>query len=200
VAGVVNFITKDQYQGADVYNYYGISQRGDYEVYHGEFTSGWVQKLSDTSKFSIVAAFDIYTQSPVMAADRRDAFLNYTLLSPNYPGHSIGPSFLTGQFFGLTSGNNYETKQGFNGVNPTPSDFIIGPAALNPQYPADFSIDGLQVYPRETRPGGLVKMTYDATDWLKLYNSFLINRTEELSTYGPNQGNYPAVQSRRYRS
>jgi iron complex outermembrane receptor protein len=147
VAGVVNFITKDQYQGADVYNYYGISQRGDYEVYHGEFTSGWVQKLSDTSKFSIVAAFDIYTQSPVMAVDRRDTFLNYTLLSPNYPGHSIGPSFLTGQFFGLSSGNNYETKQGFNGVNPTPSDFIIGPAALNPQSPADFSIDGLQVYP-----------------------------------------------------
>ncbi|MFY9983611.1 MAG: TonB-dependent receptor [Chthoniobacterales bacterium] len=191
VAGVVNFITKDQYQGADIYNYYGISQRGDYEVYHGEFTSGWIQKLSDTSKFSIVASFDFYSQSPVMAVDRRDTFLNYTLLSPTYPGHSIGPPFLTGQFFGLTSGNSYETKQGFNGVNPTPSDFIIGPAALSPQNPADFSIYGLQVYPRETRLGGLVKMTYDVNDWLKLYDSFLISRTEELSTYGPNQGVYP---------
>ena len=49
VAGVVNFITKDQYNGADIYNYYGNSQRGDFEVYHGEFTSGFTQKFSDTS-------------------------------------------------------------------------------------------------------------------------------------------------------
>ncbi|MGA7127588.1 MAG: TonB-dependent receptor, partial [Chthoniobacterales bacterium] len=184
VAGVVNFITKNDYTGADIYNYYGISQRGDYEVYHGEFTSGWVQKLSDTSKISIVAAFDYYTQSPVDAVDRRDTTLNYSLFSPKYPGHFVFPS-LTGTFIGENTGNLYQTKNGFNGVNPTPADFNINTLDFG------YSIDGLQVYPREDRLGGLVKLTYDVTDWLKLYDSFLIARTEETSTYGPNQGIYP---------
>src|SRR5258708_11376199 len=45
VAGVVNFILKDLYQGADIQNYYGISQRGDFEVYHGQLVAGFEQKL-----------------------------------------------------------------------------------------------------------------------------------------------------------
>jgi iron complex outermembrane recepter protein len=184
VAGVVNFILKNDYTGADIYNYYGISQRGDFEVYHGEFTSGWTQKLSDTSKISIVAAFDYYTQSPVEAVDRRDTNLNLSVESPNYPNHAVFPS-LTGTFIGLNTGNLYQTKNGFNGVSPTPADFNINSLTLG------YSIDGLQVYPREDRLGGMVKLTYDVTDWLKLYDSFLISRTEETSTYGPNQGIYP---------
>src|SRR6201984_214287 len=70
VAGVVNFILKSQYQGGDIFNYWGISQRGDYEVYHGSFVGGLEKKFSDTSKLDIVAAFDFYTQSPINAADR----------------------------------------------------------------------------------------------------------------------------------
>jgi iron complex outermembrane recepter protein len=184
VAGVVNFILKNDYQGADIYNYYGISQRGDYEVYHGEFTAGIIQKLSDTSKISLVAAFDYYTQSPVDAVDRRDTNLNYSVFSPNYPNHPVFPS-LTGTFIGQNTGNLYQTKNGFNGVNPTPADFNVNTLTNG------YSIDGLQVYPREDRLGGLVKLNYDVTDWLKLYDSFLISRTEESSTYGPNQGIYP---------
>ena len=182
VAGVVNFITKDNYQGADIYNYFGISQRGDYEVYHTEFTAGLVQKLSDTSKISIVAAFDYYTQSPVDAVDRINTDLNYTKLSPNYPGHPVFPS-LTGQFVDNTTGTFFQTQQGSTG---NPSKITIDGAGFN-----GFSIDGLQVYPREDRLGGLVKLTYDVTPWLRLYDSFLISRTEETSTYGPNQGIYP---------
>jgi iron complex outermembrane receptor protein len=184
VAGVVNFITKDQYNGADIYNYYGISQRGDYEVYHGEFTSGIIQKLSDTSSISVLGVFDYYTQSPVDAADRPNEALNYSRLSFKYPNAPIFPG-LTGQFFGVNTGNFYQPKAGFNGQNPTPSDFII-----NGNTQQSFSTVGLQVYPREDRLGGLVKIEYQATNWLKLYDSFLINRTEEVSTYGPNQGTY----------
>ena len=61
VAGVVNFITKNDYTGADIYNYYGISQRGDYEVYHGEFTGGWVQKLA-TRRRSVSSQRSITTR------------------------------------------------------------------------------------------------------------------------------------------
>src|ERR1700756_1700535 len=184
VAGVVNFITKDQYSGADIYNYYGISQRDDYEVYHGEFTGGIVQKLGQDSKISILAVFDYYDQSPVEAIDRSKEALNYSRYSFKYPDAPVFPG-LTGQFVGLTSGNFYQPKPGFNGVNPTAADFNIN---TNPQ--ESFSIQGLQVYPREQRIGGLVKIDYEPTSWLKLYDNFPINRTEEVSTYGPNQGTY----------
>jgi iron complex outermembrane recepter protein len=182
VAGVVNFILKDDYQGADIYNYYGISQRGDYEVYHGEFTAGLVQKLSDTSKISIVAAIDYYTQSPIDAVDRPLTNLNYTKLSPRYPGAPVFPS-LTGQFVDTTTGTFFQTQQGSTG---NPAKITVDDAGFN-----GYSIDGLQIYPREDRLGGLVKINYDVTPWLKLYDSFLISRIEETSTYGPNQGIYP---------
>jgi iron complex outermembrane recepter protein len=184
VAGVVNFITKDQYNGADIYNYYGISQRDDYEVYHGEFTGGITQKFSDTSNISVLAVFDYYDQSPVEAIDRSMEALNYSRYSYKYPNAPVFPG-LTGEFIGLVTGNFYQPKAGFNGQNPTPADFII-----NGPVEESFSIQGLQVYPREQRLGGLVKIDYQATDWLKLYDSFLVNRTEEISTYGPNQGTY----------
>jgi outer membrane receptor protein involved in Fe transport len=54
IAGVVNVILKDEYNGADLLNYFGISQRGDAEVYHGSLVGGLTQKLSDTSKVSII--------------------------------------------------------------------------------------------------------------------------------------------------
>jgi iron complex outermembrane recepter protein len=184
VAGVVNFITKDQYQGADIYNYFGISQRGDYEVYHGEFTGGIVQKLGQDSKISILAVFDYYDQSPVEAIDRSNEALTFSRLSFKYPNAPVFPG-LTGQFFGQNTGNFYQPKAGFNGQNPTAANFIV-----NGTPEQSFSIQGLQVYPREQRLGGLVKIEYEPTSWLKLYDSFLINRTEEVSTYGPNQGTY----------
>jgi iron complex outermembrane recepter protein len=191
VAGVVNFVTKDQYSGADIYNYYGISQRDDYEVYHGEFTGGIVQKLGQDSSISVLAVFDYYDQSPIEAIDRSMEALNYSRYSYKYPNAPVYPP-LTGEFTalasnpatGVTAGQFIQPNLGFNGVNPTLADF-------NSNAPQQFySIQGLQVYPREQRIGGLVKIDYQPTSWLKLYDSFLINRTEELSTYGPNQGTY----------
>jgi len=183
VAGVVNFILKHQYQGGDIFNYIGISQRGDYEVYHGSFVGGLEQKFSDISKLDVVAVFDFYGQSPVNAADRAFTQLNLMELSFRYPNHPVFPS-MTGQFVDLTTGAFYQTNLGFNGVNPTSADFATAPYNT-------YSIKGLQIYPRQTRIAGLVKMDYQVTDWLKLYDSFLISRNQEISSYGPNQGIYP---------
>jgi iron complex outermembrane recepter protein len=208
VAGVVNLVLKDQYQGADINNYYGISQRGDYQVYHGQFTAGIEQKLGHgwgsggeptdgktpapapsvgeefTPKIDVVAAFDFYDQSPVLAKDRAFTNENFTLLSPKYPPHGDFPT-TTGEFVDLVTGAAFQTNPGFNGVNPTLANFTA------PYNTFTSAQDGLQIYPRETRLGGLVKITYDVTPWLKLYDSFLIDRNEEVSSYGPNQGIYP---------
>ncbi|MBV8484360.1 MAG: TonB-dependent receptor [Verrucomicrobia bacterium] len=190
VAGVVNLILKDQYQGGDVFNYWGISQRGDYEVYHGSFVGGLEKKFSDTSKLDVVAAFDFYTQSPINAVDRAFTQENFMALSFRYPNHSDFPT-TTGVLVDLVNGNVYQPNPGFNGVSPTPANFSGG----FPGYPGYDTFtsaqNGLQIYPRETRVGGLVKLDYQVTDWLKLYDSFLISRNEEVSSFGPNQGVYP---------
>ena len=66
IAGVVNIITKDEYNGADILQYWGISEHGDAETYHGSLVSGASHKLwDDDSKLSIVVAFDYFEQGPI---------------------------------------------------------------------------------------------------------------------------------------
>src|SRR6267378_5431602 len=114
VAGVVNIILKNEYNGADIYNYYGISSRGDFETFHSSLTAGVSHKLwSDDSKLSIVAAFDYYSQSPIDALDRWYAYGDKSKLSPKYldtPTGFPGPAF--GSFSGATTGNSYFTPPG----------------------------------------------------------------------------------------
>lgn len=184
VAGVVNVILKNEYNGADITNYFGISQRGDDETYHGSLVAGLTQKFSDTSKLSVVAAFDYYSSGPIMSSDRANTNPDFTLLSPKYPAHSVSPP-TTGEFVD-PSGNFYQVLPGTKGPAITVSDFAINQAPIG-----EFSEPFLQIVPRETRLGGMVKITYDVTDWLKFYDSLVVQRNEELSSFSPNQGIYP---------
>jgi hypothetical protein len=172
-------------------NYFGISQRGDAETYHGSFVGGITRKFSDTSKLSVVAAFDYYYQGPIMSVDRELTNPEFSLLSFKYPDHPLSPSTYAGQFTDA-AGNFYQVNPGT--IPPiTASDFLISPVSISATIP-EFNQKYVQLLPRETRLGGLIKFTYQATDWLKLYDYLTIQRNEELSSYGPNQGVYfPAV-------
>src|SRR5580700_9955529 len=84
IAGVVNIITIQDYNGADIVNYFGESQRGDDEIYHLSMTGG-VSEKGNFGKVSIVATFDYFSQSPIDSKDRW--FSNnseFSRLSPNY--------------------------------------------------------------------------------------------------------------------
>jgi len=192
VAGVVNLILKSDYQGAEIYNYWGESQRGDDETYHGYFVGGLTQKFSDTSKLSVVAAVDYYSAGPIMQQDRAFTQFNHSLYSPNYPGFITAFPFYTGQFSDA-AGNTYQVLPGTKGPTVTQTDFLI-----NGTIP-DYNDKWYQLLPRESRLGGLVKLTYDVTDWLKLYDSIIVERNEELSSYqnegiyGPAPGNSGGV-------
>jgi iron complex outermembrane receptor protein len=182
VAGVVNVVLKDEYNGADIYNYFGISQRGDAETYHGYLVGGLTQQFSDTSKLSIVAAFDYYTSSPIMQDDRALTNLNHSVLSPGkYPDQPIYTSYAG--VFNDAAGNIYQVKPGTTGSSVSKSNFLVN-STVN-QYDDNY----YQLQPRETRLGGLVKLTYQVTDWLKLYDSIVVERLEELSSY-QNEGVY----------
>ena len=183
IAGVVNLILKSDYQGADIFNYYGISQRGDDETYHGYLVSGLTEKFSDTSKLSIVTAFDYYTSSPIMQDDRANTQLNHSLYSFKYPSSVTAFPQYPGQF-NDAAGNFYQVIPGTKGPTVSTSDFLINENPI-----PDYNDRWYQLAPREDRLGGLVKLTYDVNNWLKLYDSIIVQRNEELSSY-QNEGIY----------
>ena len=182
VAGVVNVITKDDYTGADITNYYGISQRGDFEVYHGSFTAGLSDHPLFGGKFSVVTAFDYYSQSPINALDRWYAYGDRSKLSPNYPDQPVAFFPANGGYVGNTTGNFYQLNRGVTGSNITQNDFTVNGTPDN-----TFNPINSQLAARENRYGGIVNTSYSPTDWLKFYDRFIIQRSEETSTT-PNQG------------
>src|SRR6202007_2788666 len=141
VAGVVNIITKDDYNGADIINYFGESQRGDDEIYHLSMTGGVSQKGS-FGKVSIVATFDYFDQSPIDSKDR--GFSNnsdFTRLSPKYPSTQTVFFPPHGSYIGLTSGNVYVQNSASN--HP---DLILNGTPSSTTNPLDE-----QLFPRERR-------------------------------------------------
>jgi iron complex outermembrane receptor protein len=186
VAGVVNVITKDTYNGVDITNYFGISQRGDFEVYHGSFTAGLSDKPIFGGKFSVVTAFDYYSQSPIESLDRWYAYGDRSKLSPNYPDQPVAFFPANGSFTGATTGNTYAVKLGTTGPNIGASDFLTLPPGSPSPFNTFIPVDE-QLAARETRYGGIVNMSYSPTDCFKIYDRFLIQRNEE-NTVTPNQG------------
>jgi iron complex outermembrane recepter protein len=178
VAGVVNIILKNEYNGADIFNYYGISSRDDYETFHSSLTGGVSHKLwSDDSKLSIVTAFDYFSQSPIDALDRWYAYGDKSKLSPKYPDTSTTFFSPFGSFSGVTSGTTFFTPPG----SRTPT-LKVGDAPPDAFIPFNTELAG-----REERYGGLVKINFSPTQWLNFYDFLLVQRSEE-DAVSQNQG------------
>jgi len=175
IAGVVNVILKNEYQGADVTSYFGISQRGDDEVWHVQLTSGVTHSFNENSNFSIVAAFDFYENSPIDAEDRSySSNQNHTIRGPDLTDmrSAFAPA---GSFVGVNSMNNYTVIPGSVGpfLNPT-TDFIVN--GLSNSYN---TVPGSQLLPREQRVGGYVKASYQVNRYVQFYDEFLLQRNRE---------------------
>jgi iron complex outermembrane recepter protein len=193
IAGVVNIITKQDYNGADIVNYFGESQRGDDETYHLSMTGGITEK-GNFGKVSLVATFDYYDSSPIDSSSRwwsNDSFFSrlspgkypnaaITFTPPNGSYQYVGPSTPT-----IPSGTTFIVKPGTTGPNITQDDFVVNGTPGNVYIPEGNFIT--QLLGRERRYGGTVNLDYDVTDWLKFYDHFIIQRNEETSTT-PNQG------------
>ena len=181
IAGVVNLITKHDYTGGDISNYYGISQRGDDETYRGYAVGGYTFKLSDTSKINFVAGIDYYSSSPIMQQSRPSTNQNPNEFSPNYPFHTIFPTYRG--TFSDAAGNVYQVNPG-SAPPITAANFTI-----NGPPDQEFNDMWYQLLPRESRVGGFVNVSYEPTQWLKLYDYLIVNRSEETGSY-ENQGIY----------
>ena len=186
IAGVINIILKDSYQGADLKFYYGISQRGDYEQYHASLVGGISQPLSESSRLSILATFDYYEQGPINVEDRGYASqLNHTVYGPYLNWQS--PSYSNPVFID-TRGNTYTVKPGTTG-SITKNDFFYPDPVTLPG--SNAVVDDFQLEPREERLGTYVKLNYQPYDSLNFHEEFSDQRNKESSQVNP----YGAVES-----
>ena len=184
VAGVVNLILKDEYEGADIFFHYGVSQRDDYSVYHATAVAGLVDHINDNSKVSILGAFDYFESSPIMMSARGySSNQDHTALGSYYNWDTIDSPY--GNFIDA-NGNTYSVRQGTKGPNITKNNFYPVNAPLN-EYG---SVQDYEINPREQRYGGLIKINYEPTSWLKFYEELTLERNKENSEipdYGPSQ-------------
>jgi outer membrane receptor protein involved in Fe transport len=132
IAGVVNVITKNEYNGADIMQYWGVSEHGDAETYHGSLVGGVSHKLwDDNSKLSIVVAFDYYGQGPILAADRPySANPDHSVLAAKYPG--IPNAFSTAGTFNSAQDGSGTQYTVFRGTTPANGFLTSANAGLPP--------------------------------------------------------------------
>ena len=179
IAGVINIIFKDDYNGVDIKYHWGISQRGDYEEDHVSLVAGISQKLwSDDSKLSILATFDYDDTSPILAVDRAySSNVDHALLSPQYSDLRSART-PAGNFIGLNTGNLYALLPGTAGPIVTPANFSI-----NNAFNLYNTVPGVELIPREQRIGTLDKITFQPFKYLQIYDEFLYQHQDEFANF-----------------
>jgi iron complex outermembrane receptor protein len=182
IAGVVNIILKDEYNGADLYTHYGVTQRGDGAEYRASLTGGIASKLwNDESKFSIISAFDYYELDPIKASDR--SFSS----NPDHSSRGYNNGSATRgnrlQTIDPNTGNFVLERPGLNGIGVKPSDFAQGsPNSMVPFY--NFA-PYLNLISREQRIGDFTKIKFEPTNFLRFYDSFSYQHQEENTQITP---------------
>ena len=182
IAGVVNIILKDEYNGADLYTHYGITQRGDGAEYRASLTGGAASKLwNDESKFSIISAFDYYELDPIKASDRGFS-LNFDHSSRGYNNRNSSSGNRL-QTIDPSTGNFVLERPGLNGIGVKPSDFAQGsPNSMIQYYNYAPYADLIS---RQQRIGDFTKIKFEPTNFLRFYNSFSYQHQEEDSRITP---------------
>jgi iron complex outermembrane receptor protein len=178
IAGVVNVILKNEYNGADISYHFGISQRDDFVENHVQLVAGVSHKLwDDDSKLSILVTFDYDDTSPIDANSRwYSNNVDHTKFSSIFTDERSSRT-PAGNFFGLTTGNSFALIPGTLGPTVTPADFVIN-GALNKYQ----TIPGAQLIPREQRISTYDKITIQPDKWVQVYDEFIYERTQEDSS------------------
>jgi len=182
IAGVVNILLKDEYNGADLYTHYGLTQRGDGAEYRVSLTSGIASKLwNDESKFSIINSFDYYELDPIKASDR-DFSSNPDHSSRGY--NNLNPTVGNRlQTIDPNTGNFVLEHPGLNGIGVKPSDFDQGSSNSMFRYYnyAPFA----NLISRQQRIGDFTKIKFEPTNFVRFYDSFSYQHQKENSWIVP---------------
>jgi iron complex outermembrane receptor protein len=186
VAGVVNVITRTNYQGAEFEADYGISDHDDGERQGYRFLFG-----QSTEKGSLMAGVNYNHQDPVAAANRKyskDALYLYKGVitaggSPSIPNGNIQLPSTLNSHFGCTpnsAGNISVTrKDGATGTALTDYRCVTGADSFNFQ-----AVGNYDVTPSE-RTGAFAMGNYKLTENVETYLEFFHNKTTSRSQVAP---------------
>jgi iron complex outermembrane recepter protein len=183
IAGVVNIILKDEYNGADITTYFGTSQSGDATIYQATLVSGLAEKLSETAKLSVVAAFDYFEQDPIESSGRSYSHILDHQKFGQFADQS-SPFSPAGNFLD-PNGNLIAVIPGTKGPEISTGDFNTSIENPNLNFNLFNETPFQQLLPREQRYGGYVKLDYQPFEWLRFYEQFLGNHLEETNQAAP---------------
>jgi outer membrane receptor protein involved in Fe transport len=197
IGGVVNFITKKNYQGADFGFNYGISDRSDAERKGYHFTFG---QTSD--KGSIIAGLDYNKFEGVIAGNRDYSKCAVSLVggkvkgTPCTAGDGSGGSIasLSGYLYPLNSsaavsapffagcgGGPLTTAKGSAGGGGTPAGFRCFDGSTDH---FNYQAVNLVNTPQE-RTNGYFLATYNLSDNVQAFLDVFVNRTHASSVVAP---------------
>jgi len=197
VAGVVNFILRSDYQGAEFSANYGIADKDDGESKGYEFTFG-----HSTDKGSIMAGINYNKQEQVLAGHRDFSKNSVSLYGTNGAGPSGGipPQGFIG---GSTSSpfGHIQTPSAFQDIypcaflarNPGASGlnvatdyhcYVNNATATTPSDKYNFATVNLIMTPQE-RTGLFLNGNYKLTDNVEVYASVMHNKTSSAFQLAP---------------
>ncbi|HSS08183.1 MAG TPA: TonB-dependent receptor [Rhodanobacteraceae bacterium] len=194
VAGVVNFILRSDYQGAEFSVNYGISDKDDGQTTGYQFTFG---KSSD--KGSIMAGIS-YNKTEQVLAGHRDFSKNSVSLygttatpphgilggSTSSPfGHIQIPDGFANLFPGCTTGY-LARNPGTSGLNVATDYhcYVNNATATTPSDKYNFATVNLIMTPQE-RTGLFLNGNYKLTDNIEVYAAIMHNKTASASQLAP---------------
>ncbi len=172
IAGVINIITRKNFNGAESNVYLGQYSEGDGQRSQYDFLMGF-----SGDKGSLTAGVEYTKEDPVFAPDRwfsKDTFP----VGPDSPARPGG-----------ASGSRKEGQFSYNGVNYTLRRDVPGldPALFSSYRPVDPAID--QTFPQEqstvfsgiTRKSLFLNGRYDIADWISFETDMLYTDRESFA-------------------
>ncbi|MFO1268532.1 MAG: TonB-dependent receptor [Rubrivivax sp.] len=185
IGGVVNFITRKNYQGVELSGGYGISSEGDTAETSASATFGFGG--GGAGGFNILANLNYFKRDPLNNLDReRTRTADYRRFGGGNQLSTFAPS---GNFVNPTTG----LQSPFTAC-PDPS-LVITPSPLSPGVAGssscvfDFAPYRTTLYETE-RIGGLLNGTVGLTANTSLFLEALFARSESFASAAPTPGNF----------
>ncbi len=195
IGGVVNIITRKNFQGAEVSGYTGTSYRGDGWTYDANFTLG-----SNSDRGNILFNAGFYKQNSIMAGSRdysnHQLFYDFTAGGEGVPGGTPGAAAVTkvgssnipqGLFHVpldadgncLAGGNaTYTALCGAAGTKPAHTAWLYDPTAAG-------AIDGYRTYRGAPDQYNFQPFNYDLTpsQRISLFSTGQVNLSSDVRGY-----------------
>jgi iron complex outermembrane receptor protein len=196
IGGVVNFITRKDYDGLDFNAYTASTQEGGAGKRTASLSAGWGRL--DTDRFNVMASLDLQQLDALRSSQRQ--FIQDRPLASNLPALMSSNTYPANIDISSTQRNALitagvlpagSTRTRVNPANPkcnTLTDATVF-AATGPGGPLACSYDYMkdtEIYPESRRVGGVGRATLQLSDDHQLYLEGVLARAESKYVLSPN--------------